>query len=97
MPKTFQDVKAKAERDPAFLAELIVNPKKALQKAHFELTDSRDINRLELFVRTSQENVNAAGKIVGLRTQLDSWGIGASCCNGRLLMPGPSIRARGNR
>lgn len=96
MPNTFADVKARAERDPAFLGQLVVNPKKALKDAKINLTDSRDVNRIELFVKAAQEQLKATGKLVGLKVNTASWGIGCSCCNTRLLMPG-STPVRGGR
>ena len=94
--KTFADVKKKAEKDPQFLAQLIVSPKKALSDANIELPKSADINKLELFVRMSQEQIRVAGRIVGIKPRTADWGIGATCCNGRLIMPGGGIAHRGD-
>ncbi|MFN8140457.1 MAG: hypothetical protein U0R49_11730 [Fimbriimonadales bacterium] len=87
MADTFVDVKKRAEKDIGFLAKLMVDPKRALREAKINLSDSADINRVELFVKMAQENLAAAGKLVGVKPGKASWGIGAGCCNGRLLMP----------
>lgn len=84
---TFAEVKARAERDQAFLALLIVNPKKALTSAKIKLTDPADVHRVELLARVSQEHLKVAGKLGGISIGKTAWGIGAGCCNSRILNP----------
>jgi len=93
---TFVDVKARAEKSTAFLAQLIADPKKALSDAKLELSDPADIKRVELFTKVAQEHVRAAAKVVGVKAATADWGIGASCCNGKLLMPGGLKPTRDN-
>jgi hypothetical protein len=85
---TFKDVKARAERNPAFLAQLVVNPKKALADANLKVTAPADVARLELFAKMAGEQIRAAGAIVGIKAGQNEWGIGAGCCNSKVLMPG---------
>lgn len=88
---TFAQVKAKAEKDKAFLGQLIVDPSKALKGAGLDVADPRDAKRIELFVKLSQENIRSAGRVVGIVARESDWGIGAGCCNGRVLMPGADL------
>lgn len=91
MANSFEDVKKKAMKEPSFIANLIVNPTKALKDANLELTNAKDVKRLELFVKLNQEHLVSVGKFVGVETKVDDWGIGAGCCNGKALMPGDII------
>lgn len=95
--KTFNDVKAKVAQDPAFLAGLVVNPKKALRDGGFAITDAAEVTKVELLVRLSQENLRASARVLGVRTGTADWGIGASCCNSRMLLPGELVAARVTR
>jgi len=95
--KTFNDVKARVAQDPAFLAGLVVSPKKALRDGGFAITDAAEITKVELLVRLSQENLRASARALGVRTANADWGIGAGCCNGRMLLPGGLATTRVTR
>jgi hypothetical protein len=88
MPQTFADVQKLAERDPAFVGELIANPKNALRSRKITLADPKDLKRVELFAKVGQSGLRAAADLVGFKTRTAKWGIGAGCCNGRALLPG---------
>ncbi len=85
---SFNDVKARVANDPAFLANLVVDPRKALREGGFQLEDPADVTKVELLVRSSQENLRASARVMGIRTGTAEWGIGAGCCNSRMLLPG---------
>lgn len=94
---SFDDVKARVSTDPSFLAGLVVDPKKTLRDNGFNLTDAADVTKVELLVRLSQENLRSSARVLGIRTANADWGIGAGCCNSRMLLPGglartPAIR-----
>jgi len=96
MMATFEEVVDKATQDRVFYANLLVNPRQALDTAGLDLDDPIEVTRLELLLRAGQENLRASGRLVGIDVQLraDDWGIGAGCCNGALLLPGADIGPR---
>lgn len=92
MADTFEDVQSRARRDPVFFASLVLNPPATLQEAGITLEDASDITKVEFLVRTAQENLKAAARLVDIELGTAAWGIGAGCCNGRLLLPGELVR-----
>lgn len=83
---TFHDLQSHLSKNPTFIGELLNDPKAALEKAHLELKDEKDIKRLETFVGLANLNVNAAAKLAGFHPPFKAgWGIGAGCCNGQTL------------
>lgn len=88
------ELKAKMARDPEFAAKLIVNPKKALEEAKIELEDEGDVTTVELFAKLGQQNVRAASALLDVEAARADWGIGASCCNDKAVLPAGRPMAR---
>ncbi|MCB9302625.1 MAG: hypothetical protein H6566_18440 [Lewinellaceae bacterium] len=82
----FTDVEKHLSTNPAFIGELLANPKNALKKARLEIDNQEDARRLEVFVRLTKLNLNAAANLTNFKTSMKAdWGIGMGCCNSKKL------------
>lgn len=82
----FSDVEKHLSTNPAFIGELLTNPKTALQKAKIEIDNQEDARRLEMFIRMTKLNLNAAANLTNFKTSMKAdWGIGMGCCNSKNL------------
>jgi len=83
---SIKDIIDKAKNEPPFIAELIQNPKEALQKNNLELSKS-DTKKLEIFILNTQKSMQATLSIIGSEEEVTAdWGIGAGCCHVKPLV-----------
>lgn len=72
--------------DTATLARFAANP--VAVAAEMGVTDKKAVHDLERLAFSAQSALNAAGASAGLRMKKNKWGIGAGCCNGKVVALG---------
>lgn len=88
MAGEFEEIQNRARRDSVFFASLVLNPERALKESGIGIEDPVEVKKLEFLVRTAQENMKTAARLVDVELGTAAWGIGCHCCNSRLLLPG---------
>jgi len=69
--------------DTATLARFVANPKAIA--AEMGVTDEKGVRDLERLAFSAQNALNAAGASAGLQMKKADWGIGAGCCNSKII------------
>lgn len=69
--------------DTATLARLVADPKGVA--IELGVTDEEGIRDLERLAYAAHNAVQAAGTSAGLQMRAADWGIGAGCCNSRVM------------